>query len=80
MFEIQLSMPGGVVEIVTMTLIPLLSMKIRNSRLWCTSAVVLVALLGTALVFTLPYEDKGGLLAGYWLVRSGATFSSDRLC
>ncbi|KAI1621289.1 MFS transporter [Exophiala viscosa] len=63
-----LSMPGGAVEILTMTLIPLLSMKVHNSRLWCTFGVVLVALLGTALIFALPYGDKGGLLAGYWLI------------
>ena len=72
-------MPGGVVEIVTMTLIPLLSMNVRNSRLWCTFGVVMVALLGTILVFALPYGDKGGLLAGYWLVRSSTTLSEDRL-
>jgi hypothetical protein len=61
-------MPGGAWEFFLIIAVPIAAFKMRNSRaisiFFCTS----IALVGSIIVFTAPFDNKAALLAGYYLV------------
>ncbi|KAH8649204.1 MFS transporter [Xylariales sp. PMI_506] len=63
-----LSMPAGGYEFVALVAVTWACGKFSNARTWCILPCLLISLLGTLLMFALPYENKAGLLAGYYII------------
>ncbi len=63
-------MPAGGFEFVIMLAITWLCIKFPNYRAYTNILAMTIALIGTSLVFGLPFNNKAGLLGGYYLVRS----------
>lgn len=63
-------MPAGAFEFVIMLLITWICLIMTNVRAWCMTSALVLALVGSIMVFAAPYANKAALLAGYYLVRS----------
>lgn len=61
-------MPAGVLEILVMIPVTWLCITKRDCRIWGVLAGVLISLLGFAMVFAVPFDNKAALLVGYYLV------------
>lgn len=66
-------MPAGGFEFVIMMAIAYVCVKYTNMRVWTVGFAMVVSLLGSVLVLALPYNDKAGLLSGYYLVKQTKT-------
>lgn len=42
----------------------------NNTRVYCMTVALILALVGSIMVYAAPYDSKGALLAGYYLVSS----------
>ncbi|OKL59725.1 hypothetical protein UA08_05031 [Talaromyces atroroseus] len=63
-----LGMPAGALEFVLMMIITFVCMKFANTRSYCMTIALILALVGSAMVYAAPYHNKGTLLAGYYLI------------
>ncbi len=61
-------MPAGGFEFVYIFSLTYICARFPNARTWCIQISCAVSLLGGILVLALPYSNKGGLLAGYYIV------------
>lgn len=61
-------MPAGGFEFVIMLIITYVCLAFVNVRSWCMASALTIALVGSAMVFAAPYDNKAALLAGYYLV------------
>ncbi|KAL4898200.1 MFS general substrate transporter [Aspergillus ambiguus] len=63
-----LGMPAGALEFVLMLIITYICIKISNTRTYCMTVALILALVGSIMVYAAPYANKGALLAGYYLI------------
>ncbi|KAJ6447308.1 MFS transporter, ACS family, allantoate permease [Purpureocillium lavendulum] len=63
-----LGMPSGALEFVVMIAITYICLRLSNTRTWCMTAALILALVGSVMVFAAPYNNKAALLCGYYLV------------
>jgi ACS family allantoate permease-like MFS transporter len=61
-------MPAGAYEFIILLAVTWVCGKFLNARTWCTLFSLIVSLLGSSLLFALPYTNKAGLLSGYYIV------------
>lgn len=61
-------MPAGAFEFVYIFGLCYICAKFPNARTGCILISCAVSLLGGILVLALPYHDKAGLLAGYYII------------
>ncbi|CAK7223150.1 hypothetical protein SBRCBS47491_005107 [Sporothrix bragantina] len=63
-----LGMPAGALEFVVMLVITFVCLRIRSIRVWCMVTALTIALIGSIMVFAVPFENKHALLGGYYLL------------
>ncbi|KAH9907175.1 MFS transporter [Xylariomycetidae sp. FL2044] len=63
-----LSMPAGAFEFVIVLVITWACSKYQNARTWSILVALLISLLGSLLMLALPYDNKAGLLSGYYII------------
>lgn len=63
-------MPAGGYEFVFIFSLTYICARFPNARTWCIQLSCAISLLGGILVLALPYSNKAGLLAGYYIVGS----------
>jgi hypothetical protein len=63
-------MPAGALEFVIMLIITYVCISFNNTRVYCMIVALVPALVGSIMVYAAPYDSKGSLLAGYYLVSS----------
>lgn len=68
-------MPAGAFEFVVMLIITYVCLLLVNARSWCMATALTIALVGSAMVFAAPYDNKAALLAGYYMVYMTTRYS-----
>ncbi|KAJ5624269.1 MFS transporter ACS family allantoate permease [Penicillium lagena] len=63
-----LGMPAGALEFVIMLIITYVCISFNNTRVYCMTVALVLALVGSVMVYAAPYDNKGALLAGYYLI------------
>ncbi|OAQ77997.1 MFS transporter, ACS family, allantoate permease [Purpureocillium lilacinum] len=63
-----LGMPSGALEFIVMIAITYACLRLSNTRTWCMTVALTIALVGSIMVFAAPYSNKAALLCGYYLV------------
>lgn len=61
-------MPSGAIEFVLMILITFVCLHVASIRIWCMITALTIDLVGSIIVFAVPYENKNALLGGYYLL------------
>lgn len=72
-------MPSGALEFVVMIAITYVCLRLTNTRTWCMTVALTIALVGSIMVFAAPYHDKAALLCGYYFVSKGKAYSEAKV-
>jgi hypothetical protein len=61
-------MPNGGFEILVMVIGTYICIRFKNIRSYTIIVCNIIALTGSIMVYVLPFSNKAGLLAGYYMV------------